>query len=176
MCTTASVIMCLAALCKVVTRLGLKRAMDNSMAVASVLHGRLVSELGHRFMSVYDILNSPTMRGVRHRIDCEEVIVFPESLPHFGDAVLTTGDVLSKVDEDRCAVMTSNGHSMCIFKTSNLYHLFDSMKAECQITSNAVTAELALDQFGRGQKDVSFLKLRDEKTNDELNAHAIERV
>lgn len=165
MCTTASLMMCLAALCGGVEKKGLLRCMDAAMGIASVLHLRLTQELRHDLMSVYDIVRSRAFRIRSGELAVEESMVMQGCHPDVQGACMDLNQALQRVCAQCAMVVTSSGHSVCVFMSGSTFHIFDPMGAECFVTADADQCLGLLRKAGRGQRDVSFIRLAPKKKN-----------
>lgn len=161
MCTTASCVMCLAALCGVVNRKGIVKCMSDCMEIASKLHGRLEQELHMGYMGVYDIMQSSLFDNISAMVTVEEAVILSPCEVWAKEYAITPMDVVEKLANGGAAVVTSAGHSMAFFSLQGVFYLFDSMGSECRCTMDAPQAAKALQCFGLGQKDVSFLQIRE---------------
>lgn len=163
MCTTASLVMCIAALCGALEKNGLKHCMEAAMEIANILHGRVTMERKHDLMSVNDVLNSRALQAIRSRILFQEYIVMPHCDPELQGMCITAKEIAQRITDETAVILTNSGHSTCAFMSGGKYHIFDSLGAECALHSDVQGVSDAIQSIFKGQVDVTFISLKSEK-------------
>jgi hypothetical protein len=140
MCSTAAVCMCISMVGK--DACGDQRArVDRVMNVASKAHQQVKDRGGNELASVADVVKHLRLDGTK-RVDFVEYIICDEGCTETKKtptgyneptSCLISSKLLTQCLESRsgtgdvvAAILTCNGHSVCVSRTNHEYSLFDS--------------------------------------------------